>query len=89
MRLISQLGSEAFFLLFISWLYWCISPRLGIRVALLLRLSTSLNYALKLTFASPRPQWYSTQVDIYVQATSFGMPSAHVQHAVAVWGEVA
>lgn len=89
MRLISQLGSEAFFLLFISWLYWCISPRLGTRLALLLLLRTSLNYALKLTFASPRPQSYRTQIDVYAQETSFGMPSAHVQHAVAVWGEVA
>ncbi len=89
MRLISQLGSEAFFLLFISLLYWCISPRLGIRVALILLVSTSLNYALKLLFASPRPQWYSTQVRVYESETSFGMPSAHAQNAVAVWGEVA
>ena len=89
MRLISHLGSEAFFLLFISLLYWCISPRLGVRVALILLLSTSLNYALKLAFASPRPQWYSTQVTVYEAETSFGMPSAHAQNAVAVWGEVA
>lgn len=89
MRLISQLGSEPFFLLFISLLYWCISPRLGMRVALILLLSTSLNYALKLAFASPRPQWYSTQVTVYESETSFGMPSAHAQNAVAVWGEVA
>ena len=89
MRLISQLGSEPFFLLFISLLYWCVSPRLGVRVALILLLSTSLNYALKLAFASPRPQWYSTQVTVYEPETSFGMPSAHAQNAVAVWGEVA
>lgn len=89
MRLISRLGSETFFLLFISLLYWCISPRLGLRVALILLLSTSLNSALKLTFASPRPQWYSPQVTAYEPETSFGMPSAHAQNAVAVWGEVA
>ena len=89
MRLMSQLGSEPFFLLFVSLLYWCISPRLGIRVALILLLSTSLNYSLKLLFASPRPQWYSTQVTVYEQESSFGMPSAHAQNAVAVWGEMA
>jgi membrane-associated phospholipid phosphatase len=89
MRSLSWLGSEAFFLLFISLLYWCISPRLGLRIALILLFSTSLNSVLKLIFASPRPQWYSNQVMVYETESSFGMPSAHAQNAVAVWGELA
>jgi membrane-associated phospholipid phosphatase len=89
MKVISWLGSEAFFLLFIACLYWCISPRLGLRVALILLLSTSLNYGLKLGFASPRPYWDNPQIRGYELAPSFGLPSAHAQNAVAVWGEVA
>jgi len=89
MQAISFLGSEPFFLLFGSLLYWCIDSRLGVRVALILLLSTSLNSLLKLAFVSPRPGWVSPQVKMYTQTASFGMPSAHAQNAIAVWGEIA
>lgn len=89
MQAITQLGSEAFFLVFVSLLYWCIDARLGMRVALVLLLSTSLNSWLKLVFAGPRPQWYSPHVRAYEAESSFGLPSAHAQNAVTVWGEAA
>lgn len=89
MQAISLLGSEPFFLLFGSLLYWCIDSRLGVRVALILLLSTGLNSLLKLSFVSPRPGWVSPQIEMYTQTSSFGMPSAHAQNAIAVWGEIA
>jgi membrane-associated phospholipid phosphatase len=89
MQIITQLGSEAFFLLSISLLYWCVNSRLGIQVALILLLSTSLNSVLKLAFASPRPYWFSAPGEIGEMEASFGLPSAHAQSAVAVWGLIA
>jgi membrane-associated phospholipid phosphatase len=90
MQVITQLGSEVFFLLSVSLLYWCVNSRLGIQVALILLLSTSLNSVLKLAFASPRPYWFRGQGEIIGEMeASFGLPSAHAQSAVAVWGLIA
>jgi membrane-associated phospholipid phosphatase len=89
MQVITWFGSELFFLLFVSLLYWCVDTRLGIQVAAILLLSTTVNSALKLALASPRPYWYSTQVEVSEVEPSFGLPSAHAQNAVAVWGTIA
>lgn len=89
MRSLSWLGSETFFLLFVSFFYWCVDARIGARVGLILLVSNSLNGLLKLTFASPRPQWVNSNIRIYASESSFGLPSAHAQNAAAVWGEVA
>jgi membrane-associated phospholipid phosphatase len=89
MRAITLLGEETFFLLLVPLLYWCISARLGVRVGLILLLSTSLNSALKLLFAMPRPYWYTPEVVARAAEPSFALPSAHAQNAVAVWGVLA
>ncbi len=89
MQVITQLGSEVFFLLSVSLLYWCVNARLGIQVALILLLSTSLNSVLKLALASPRPYWFRAPGDIGEMEASFGLPSAHAQSAVVVWGLIA
>src|SRR6185295_6417564 len=89
MRLLSAFGTEEFFLLLLPVLYWSISAALGIRVGLMLLLSATLNYLLKLGFHSPRPYWYSGQVAALSTETTFGLPSAHAQNAAAIWGLVA
>jgi membrane-associated phospholipid phosphatase len=89
MRALTLLGEETFFLLLVPLLYWCVSARLGVRVGLILLLSTSLNYALKLLGAMPRPYWYSSEVAALTAEPSFGVPSAHAQNAVAGWGALA
>jgi membrane-associated phospholipid phosphatase len=89
MRAFTLLGEETFFLLLVPLLYWCIDARLGVRVGLILLLSTSLNSALKLAGAMPRPYWYSSRVAALASEPSFGLPSAHAQNAVAVWGAIA
>jgi len=89
MQVITWLGSELFFLLFVAYLYWCVDLRLGIQVALILLLSTSLNSGLKLLFASPRPAWVDPDITAIELESSFGLPSAHAQNAVAVGGVIA
>jgi hypothetical protein len=48
-----------------------------------------LNAVVKALFASPRPYWVSGQVQALSEDSSFGVPSAHAQNAVAIWGLIA
>jgi membrane-associated phospholipid phosphatase len=89
MNIISFLGREEFFLVLLPLLYWCLDSRLGIRVAFILLVNTSINATFKLAFHGPRPYWYSTDVTRFAEETSFGVPSGHAQSAVAVWGMMA
>jgi len=85
----SFLGTEYFFLLLLPALYWCIEAGIGLRVGVILLLSTSVNDALKMAFHGPRPYWYSADVIGYAKETSFGVPSGHAQIATGVWGMLA
>ena len=85
----SFLGTEYFFLVLLPALYWCIEASIGLRVGIILLLSTSVNDSLKMAFHGPRPYWYSTDVIAYAKETSFGVPSGHAQIATGVWGMLA
>jgi membrane-associated phospholipid phosphatase len=89
MEIFSFFGNETFFLLLLPALYWCLEASIGLRVGLILLLSTSVNDALKLGFHGPRPYWYSMDVIGYASQTSFGVPSGHAQIAAGVWGMLA
>jgi len=89
MSFFSLLGTEQFFLAILPALYWCVDSGVGLRVGVILLLSTSLNDAAKLAIHGPRPYWYSSQVKAYATETSFGAPSGHAQIATGVWGMLA
>jgi membrane-associated phospholipid phosphatase len=89
MKFFSFLGTEDFFLLVLPLLYWCVDSMLGIRVTVILMLSTSLNCFFKLAFHGVRPYWYSLSVKGLAVETSFGVPSNHAQSATVVWGLLA
>ena len=89
MRFFSFLGNEEFFLLFMPALYWCLEAAIGLRVGIMLLVSSTLNDVLKLVFRGPRPYFYSTQVKPLAGETSFGVPSGHAQNSAAVWGLLA
>jgi membrane-associated phospholipid phosphatase len=89
MEIFSFFGTEYFFLLLLPALYWCLDAGTGIRVGVILLLSTSLNDAFKLVFHGPRPYWVSSQVIDFARETSFGSPSGHAQISVGVWGMLA
>jgi len=89
MEVFSFFGNEYFFLLLLPALYWCVEAGIGLRVGIILLLSTSVNDSLKMAFHGPRPYWYSTDVIRYASETSFGVPSGHAQIAVGVWGMLA
>ncbi|QYZ78839.1 phosphatase PAP2 family protein [Methanofollis formosanus] len=86
---VSFTGAAAFFLLLLPLIYWCVSPRLGLRLGLLLAISVGINTSAKLLLATPRPYWVSTAVHPLAAHPSFSMPSGHAQNAVPFWGLLA
>jgi membrane-associated phospholipid phosphatase len=88
-RFLSFLGTEEFFLLILPIVYWSIHAGVGLRIGLILLVSNGLNAALKLAFNTPRPFWYSQQVDALAFESSFGAPSGHAQNGAGVWGIMA
>ncbi|MFC2063782.1 phosphatase PAP2 family protein [Chloroflexota bacterium] len=89
MQAFSFLGSEDFFMLVLPALYWSVDAALGLRVGVILLISSSLNDLLKFAFHSPRPYWFSGEVKAFASETGFGLPSGHSQTAVGVWGMLA
>ncbi len=89
MKFFSYLGQEEFFLLIMPGLFWCIDAGLGLRVGIMLMISTSLNGVLKLVMQGPRPYFYSPEIKALGIETSFGIPSGHAQNAAGVWGLLA
>jgi membrane-associated phospholipid phosphatase len=89
MEIFSFFGTEYFFLILLPMLYWCVEASLGLKVGIILLLSTTANDALKMAFQGPRPYWVSSDVIGYASETSFGLPSGHAQIAVGVWGMLA
>ena len=89
MRFFTFLGTENFFMLILPILYWCVDTSLGLRMGVVLLLSSGSSEIVKLIFHNPRPYWVSVRVRPLSSETSFGTPSTHAQNAVSVWGMLA
>jgi membrane-associated phospholipid phosphatase len=89
MKAFTFLGSEDFFMLVMPALFWSLDAALGLRVAVILLVGSSLNDAIKLFLHGPRPYWFSSRVKGLTSETSFGIPSGHSASAVGVWGMLA
>jgi hypothetical protein len=89
MQIIAFLGQPEFYLLFIPLILWCYDKTLGLRLAILLSISGALNDTLKIMCHSPRPYWVNPDVKAFTSMSSFGMPSAHAQNALAFFGCIA
>jgi membrane-associated phospholipid phosphatase len=89
MRAITLLGSEQFFILILPVILWCFDYGLGLRVGMILMSSNLINHALKLTFHSPRPFWYSPEIQAHSVENTFGMPSGHSMNTISVFGLIA
>jgi membrane-associated phospholipid phosphatase len=85
-RAVTFLGDEAFFMLFLPFLYWCVDRRTGMRLTILFLLSSYLNSVAKTVADQPRPFEVHPRVKRLVGAGGGGLPSGHTQGAVVVWG---
>ena len=74
MEFFSFLGTEDFYILALPVIYWSIDSALGLRIGVIMLLSTGTNTIFKFAFHSPRPYWVDTGVKAYAAETSFGLP---------------
>ncbi len=88
MKVFSFLGTEDFYILALPVIYWCFDTALGLRVGLIMLLSSGINTIFKFVFHAPRPYWVNTEVQALSAESSFGAPSGHAQNAISIWGMV-
>lgn len=87
-KAVTFLGNREGYLVLLTLCYWCINPRWGLRLLVLVMLSSAFNETLKSLLDLPRPD--PAVVRQMVQESSFGFPSNHAQTgAVIVWGFLA
>jgi membrane-associated phospholipid phosphatase len=90
MNLMTFTGGPLFFLFVLPIVYWSVNRRFGLRLALALLITLSLNSLLKIFFHAPRPYWYNANVRLLGGGESgFGLPSGHAQTSVVLWGMIA
>jgi len=89
MKAFSFMGTEYFFLVALTIIYWCWDSRLGIRVGIALMAGNLTNAYFKYAFHGARPYWFDTRVQGLSAESSFGFPSGHAQQATMVWGRLA
>jgi len=83
------LGDEAFYLIFMPLIYWCVDRRTGARLFMLLLFSAYINAVAKVLAQGPRPFNFDPRVRAIVSADGGGLPSGHTQNAVVIWGYLA
>lgn len=83
------LGLTEFYILVLPFVYWCISPALGRRLAVVTVGFAWSNSLLKSLFRRPRPYFMSPAVQNAVVETSYGVPSGHAQGAATFGGFIA
>ena len=88
-KALTFLGEEAFFLLVLPFIYWCINRSLGARIILLFLFSAWINASAKIIADQPRPFEYDPRIKKLAQAGGGGLPSGHTQGAVVFWGYLA
>jgi len=88
-HLITALGDETFFLVFLPLLYWCVDRRIGLRLIILLMFSIYLNGLLKLLFDQPRPYQIDSRIKPLAELETGGFPSGHTQNTTVIWPSLA
>lgn len=84
-KVITEVGSDAIYILFVAWLYWCVDSRKGEKWAYLVLGSALLNGMVKIAVKGVRP--FQANVGITAidstTATGYSFPSGHSQASSA------
>jgi len=85
MRVITNIGSAAVYMVLIPFVYWCIDEKKGLRLTVVLLISAWINLALKFLLDQPRPffEGYDPSVSM-VPVMIGGFPSAHAQNSLVM-----
>jgi len=84
MKFFTWLGYPQAYMIIIAIIYWSFDRKLGLRLAVFLTVTASLNSLLKQVFHAPRPYWLYPDIKGILASNGFGMPSGHAQ-ASTVW----
>ncbi|MDR2785930.1 MAG: phosphatase PAP2 family protein [Treponema sp.] len=84
MRFLTALGTELLYIPVILFIYWCADTRGGMRLGVLLMVSSWSNSFLKNLLGQPRPYTLDPSVGRGFEA-SYGIPSGHAQHSLVFW----
>lgn len=83
---ITNLGSEIFFVLAITYIYWCIDKKIGIRLIFIMMASFYVNNGLKELFHIKRPIYAEGINAVYKKsAPGYSFPSGHAQGIGTFW----
>ncbi len=74
MSIITMLGNEIFYILFMPTIYWCVDAWAGLRIGVMLLSSTCFNGFFKVLLKGPRPYWISDKIVPGVHESSFWHP---------------
>jgi len=85
MRMITHIGSTAVYIFLFPLVYWCVDEKKGLRLAVVLFISTWINLALKFLLDQPRPffEGYDPSVGIVAEIMG-GFPSGHAQNSLVI-----
>jgi len=90
MRAVTHIGSTAVYIFFFPFVYWCVDEKKGLRLAVVLFISTWINLALKFFLNQPRPffEVYDPSVGIITEIMG-GFPSGHAQNSLVIFAILA
>lgn len=87
-RLMSALGQEEFYLIFLPLIFWCWDKRLGKYLVYVFLFSAGLNALGKHLLRGPRPYWLDATLSLS-ESADYGVPSGHVQLTTTIYGFLA
>ena len=86
MRAITSIGSAAAYMVLTPFVYWCVDEKKGLRLSVVLLISTWLNFALKIILNQPRPFFEAYDPSVGMATVSMGgLPSGHAQNSLVMW----
>jgi len=88
MRIITELGSGAVYIILLPLIYWCIDEKKCLHLGMAVLISVWLNIVLKSLLDQPRPFFvnYDPSVDItHIREPMGGFPSGHAQNSLVMW----
>jgi membrane-associated phospholipid phosphatase len=88
LKLVTELGTDKFYLPVILFIFWWIDEKKGFRLGILMLLSAWINSLLKSTFKQPRPFNLDQSLGLAYEGT-YGAPSGHAQFSFCFWVPVA
>jgi hypothetical protein len=84
-KALTALGTELFYIPVILFILWCVDEKLGLRLTILILLSTWINVFFKGLLRQPRPYNLDPSV-MRAFEPSYGIPSGHTQQSLVFWG---